>query len=560
MTILRTAGAPSPSRWHRVRGGPQGSVIALVTVFCLACGAPQPATGPVDAEGPPQRGGTLQLAASRPPDSLNYYDAAGVNASITLGPVFDTLIEYEFKPGENWQIDFKIAPALAESWQQVDPTTYVFKMRDGVRWHDGTAVTAEDAALSYETIRNPRKPTRPAGLLKDADKIEAVDKGTLRVTTKNPSAEFLALLASAAGGMKIMPKHIADRGLKYEDNPIGTGPFKLESFERLSKSLLVRNPDYWRQGPYLDKIVVIYGLDLSSRLASFITRQTDIINIPDQVQFETARGALPDVQFKAVPGNYGYGIGFKMDQAPFNDIRVRRAMHLAIDRKAMLDTLSFGYGVMNPPAMPAAKTGWAILEQDLLKLPGFRQPKDADIAEAKRLLAEAGFPNGFKTTITMNQGLASTPTITEMLAGQMKTIGVDMTIKGTEPAVFEKIRLEGTYETMMLGSSSMLPDRDLYSYFHSKGGLNTMPIRDARIDELIEAQSRELDVEKRKKLLLDFQYRMLEQVYFAPSIDLGFFAAWQPYVKHYVFNSGAQHYLVEPHTVWMDLQNLPPGR
>lgn len=532
----------------------------LVAAATLACAAPQPSAPAADADGPPQRGGTLQLTASRPPDSLNYYDAAGVNASITLGPVYDTLIDYEFKPGENWQIDFKIAPALAKSWEQVDPTTYVFKMREGVRWHDGGEVTAEDAALSYETIRNPRKPTRPAGLLKDADKIEALDKQTLRVTTKTPSAEFLALLASAAGGMKIMPKHIADKGLKYEDNPIGTGSFKLESFERLSKATLVRSNDYWRGGPYLDKIIVIYGLDVSSRLASFITRQTDIINLPDQVQFDTARGSLPDVQSKVVPGNYGYGIGFKLDQAPFNDIRVRRAMHLAIDRKAMIDTLSFGHGVINPPAVPGAKTGWAIPERDLLKLPGFRQPKDADIAEAKRLLAEAGHPNGFKTTITMNQGLASTPTITEMLAGQMRTIGIDMTIKGTEPAVFEKARLEGTYETMMLGSSSMLPDRDLYNYFHSRGGLNSMPIRDNRIDELIETQSREMDVEKRKKLLVEFQHRMLEQNYHAPTIDLGFFAAWQPYVRHYVFNSGAQHYLVEPHTIWLDQNNVPPGR
>lgn len=534
---------------------------ALAGGLFVACAAPQPTAPAADVGSPPQRGGTLQLTASRPPDNLNYWDpAGGVNASITLGPIFDTLIDYEFKPGENWQVDFKIAPALAESWQQVDPTTYTFKMRPGVKWHDGVEVTAEDVAHSYETIRSPRRPTRPAGLLKDADKIEALDKQTLRITTKQPSAEFIALLASAAGGMKIQAKHVADKGVKYEEQAIGTGAFKMQSFERLSKSTLVRNENYWRDGPNLDKIVVIYGLDLSSRLASFITRQTDIINIPDQVQFETARASLPDVQYKVVPGNYGYGIGFKLDQAPFNDIRVRRAMHLAIDRKAMIETLSFGHGVINPPAIPAAKVGWAIPEQDLLKLPGFRQPKDAEIAEAKRLLAEAGFPNGFKTTITMNRGLASTPTITEMLAGQMRTIGVDMVIKATEPAVFEKARLEGDYETLMLGSSSMLLDRDLYNYFHSKGGLNSMPIRDARIDELIEAQSRELDVEKRKKLIFDLQHRMLEQNYHAPTIDLGFFAAWQPYVRHFVFNSGAQHYLVEPHTVWLDQQNVPPGR
>ncbi len=442
----------------------------------------------------------------------------------------------------------------------MNPTTYVFHMRDGVKWQDGEPVTAEDVVFSYETIRSPKKPTRVAALLKDADTIELMDPSTVRITTKTPSAEFLSFIASASGQMKILPKHVIDRGGKWEDTPIGTGPFKIESFERLSKMILVRNDGYWREGPYVDKVVVIYGLDVAARLAAFVTRSTDIINIADAAQFESVRAALPEVQSRTVLGNYGYGIYFNYNKEPFSDLRVRRAMHLGIDRRAMFDTLTFGQGVINPPGMAGAKKGWVLTPEELSQMPGWRQPKEAEIAEAKRLLAEAGYPNGFKTTIAINRGLASTPQISEMLAGQMKAIGIDMTVLGQEPAVWTKNQVDGTYDTLLLGAGSMLPDSNLYNYFHSKGGLNTGGLKDPTVDRLIEAESQELDVSKRKELLRELQRRLADQAYHPPTVDLGFTAAWQPYVKHYVYNTGAQHYLVEPQSVWLDLKNVPPGR
>jgi len=307
-------------------------------------------------------------------------------------------------------------------------------------------------------------------------------------------------------------------------------------------------------------VAVIYGLDPSARLAAFVSGKTDIIIVPDQVQFDTVRGALPDVQFHVAHGPYNYGMYFKLDQPPFNDVRVRRAMHLAVDRKAMIDTITFGKGVINSSPIPAAKKGWAIPEEELLKLPGWRQPKTADIAEAKRLLAEAGYTNGFKTALTMNSGIITASAVSEMLAGQMKAIGVEMTVKALEPGVWVKSQRDGDYEILMQGIGSMLPDRNLHNYLHSKGGLNTAPVRDATVDRLIEAQSQELNEASRKKQLLDLQKRVLDQVYHAPTIDLAFFPAWQPYVKHYVFNHGAQPYLVEPHSVWLDQKAVPPGR
>lgn len=529
----------------------------------IACGAPPAAPDTPEAgqdEGPPQRGGTLQFAASRPPNTLYYYEAQGIDASITLGPVFDPLIEYAFKPGEDWQIDHTLAPALAKSWKQVDATTFDFELRQGTRWHDGQEVTAEDVVFSYETMRSPAKPTRVAGVVKDLDTVKALDRYNVRLTTKQPSAEFLPLVASSSSQVKILPKHVIDRGQKFDDVAIGTGPFKLQSFERLARTVLVRNDNYWREGPHLDKVVIIYGLDASARLAAFVSRNNDIINVGDEVQFNTVQSAVPDAQSQIAPGNYNYGMYFKLDQPPFNDPRVRRAMHLAVDRQAMIETLTFGKGVINPPGIAGAKKGWALSEDALAKLPGYRQPKQADIAEAKRLLAEAGYPNGFKTALTKNNGIITVVPVSEMLAGQMKTIGVEMTVRGQEPAVWLKSHQEGSFEVLMLNSGNMLPDRNLHSYFHSKGNLNTAPVRDSTIDRLIEAQSQELDVEKRKKIIQDFQKQMLDQLYHVPAIDLGFFAAWHPYVKHYVFNHGAQPYLVEPHSIWLDQKSAPSGR
>ena len=207
-----------------------------------------------------------------------------------------------------------------------------------------------------------------------------------------------------------------------------------------------------------------------------------------------------------------------------------------------------------------SKTGWAIPEADLSKLPGWRQPKTADIAEAKKLLADAGYPNGFKTSLTKNNDIITVGPVSEMLAGQMKTIGIDMSVDGQEPAVWAKKQEEGDFQVLMQNPGNMLPDRNLYSYFHSKGPLNKAPVRDATIDLLVEEQSRELNVEKRKAIILDFQKHLLETYYHVPTIDLGFFVAWQPYIKHYVFNHGAQPYLVEPHSLWMEQKGIPAGR
>ncbi len=541
---------------------------AVWMLLLVSCASPQAGSGtspaasgaPGQEEGPPQRGGTLQFAASRPPAHLYYWTAQGIDASITLGPIYDPIIEYEFHPGEDWQIDHKLAPGLAQSWTIVDNKTYDFELRQGVHWHDGEELTADDIVFSYQTIVNPAKPTLAAGVLKDLDTVKALDRYHVRVTSKVPSAEFLALLASSSAQMKILPKHIADKGLNFEDTAVGTGPFKLQSYDRLTKTVLVRNDDYWREGPYVDKVVIAYGLDQAGRLAAFATRNNDLLTVGDQAQFETVKAAVPDVLSQVFPGNYNYGMYFNLREGPFSDIRVRKAMHLATDRTAMIDTLSFGQGLINPPAVAGAKKGWALSEDELKQLPGFRQPKDQDIAEAKRLLAEAGYPNGFKTSLTKNNGIITVGPVSEMLAGQMKAIGIDMTVKGEEPAVWAKSVSDGTYEVLMLNIGGMLPDRTMYTYLHSKGGLNSAPVKDPQLDKLIEAQSQELNVENRKQILRDLQTYLLGQYYHIPTIDLGFYIAWQPYVKHYVGNPGAQPYLVEPHSVWLDQKMLPPGR
>lgn len=512
----------------------------------------------------PKYGGILKYTATARSETLMPHKAAGTAGRAVLGPVYESLLSYDYRIENGKVIDYRadwpVVPWLAERWEQPDDTTYIFYLRRGIRWQDGVEFTAEDVVFTYNLVRDPKNAFQTRGNLAAVDAVSALDTYTVKVTTRQPNPIFLTMLADPV--MMILPKHVSDKGESFDDVAVGTGPFKLKSFDRASSSTYTRNESYWQSGkPFLNGIEVFFNLDRSARNAAFITKKVDLRAAEDKVQFETIMKAVPDAKSGTAMNENQETLFLKVDRRPFDDVRLRRAIDLAVDRQELVKLAAFEVGVINPPAMHGGQ-GWAIPQEELLKLPGYRQPKDADLAEARRLLTEAGYAAGIAFSVVFNSERTSTGKIAEVLAGQLKRAGITMTLKGMPTAEWAKVAQEGSYEAVMDYAGNMRPMQRQFDYLHSKGPLHSMGFNDPQLDRFIDIQRESQDANQRKEAALGMQRLLLEQVYIIPTIAVGVFQLWHPWVRDYVYNMGSSEVIDLQNVagVWLNTEQMPSER
>ncbi len=344
---------------------------------------------------------------------------------------------------------------------------------------------------------------------------------------------------------------------KSADAVRGIGPFMLQKYEPGVKSTFVKNPNYWRKGlPYLDNIEWIYLKDKGTILSLFRVGKVDI-------PYYDARIGRADVpSFRQTNPNYHIvfwpwlavrTLAFRLDKkgAPWTDVRVRRAMSMAIDRKRWVETLLEGEGWTDPGPVPAPMKEWKLPTDQLG--PG-KKYLEYNPQEAERLLAEAGYPNGFKATVTNFPGYG--PEYVEdlqLLARFLKDIGIELEIVNEEYGNYISGSFLGKYEDMTWGPSSVFTEVDSYLYFFFKSGekANRSHVNDPKLDELVLAQRRTLDKAKRKEIIDEIQRYAAEQVYYIYTPYPKNIAAWPPWVKGYwpknSFDRGTQL-----QRVWID--------
>ncbi len=304
----------------------------------------------------------------------------------------------------------------------------------GIKWHDGKPFTTEDVKYSLERMHDPKAfntiAPRGQSLLTAMDTVQVVDEDTVKVTTKYPSASFLSNLAS--GWIAIQPKSIMVAKGDMKRDCVGTGPFKLKQFNPNISLELTKNTDYYINGlPYLDGIQFYTIKDGATRFSAFRTKRVMLTHVgstgltPQEAEIVERDMADKAVVYKHDRLSRGT-IMFNFHRKPWDDVRVRRAVNLAIDRQAAIKIQGAGF-LGSIYAAP-----WGMPAAEVAKLPGYRQPKDADIAEAKRLLAEAGFPNGFTTTMTSRSGSTYEP-FGVLYKEQLSKIGIDAELVIVEP-------------------------------------------------------------------------------------------------------------------------------
>lgn len=495
---------------------------------------------PKPAEEKPRYGGTLNISAY---EAVGHYDIH--QNSITSGVLpfqhaYNNLVQYHSKEPA------KIIGDLAQSWD-VSPegTAYTFRLPKGVKWHDGKPFTSADAKFSLDRMYNPPKGTivPKVGELMSAIKgVEAPDPDTLKVTLKYVSASFIPALATA--WCAIFPKHILEEKGDMKRTVMGTGAFKFKSDIPDSSFEMVKNKEYFKEGrPYLDAVRYYIIKDPATRFAAFRTKRVQMTYptygfIPSQL--EQVKRELPQVSTAQFEGATFIGYYFLTTKRPWNDIRVRKAIGLAIDRQEAVRSVEEGIGVAAGPMPPGP---WALPLDEVSKLPGYRQPKDQDRAEAKRLLAEAGYPDGLKFTLLFRAG-RTYESAAEFFKDQMAKVGVDASLRPMEyTALYDLLhRRDFDAAQMKLAWTLYDPDDILLQYYRSKAVRNYGDFSDSEVDKLIDEQAKILDEAKRKETVLKLQRLIIEKVPFVQSHWGNYVMGWWPEVKNFAKPLGIYTY------------------
>jgi ABC-type transport system substrate-binding protein len=357
-----------------------------------------PASPPVPP--PPRYGGVLQF-----PATIRTFDpTAGYRPELAL--VWDTLTEWEatwyFPEVQRTPV---IRKTLATSWEMVNPSTWIFKLRQGVRFHNrppvnGREMTAEDVKYSYELLRDKVQYATRAALIKT---IHVVDKYTVKFELAMPDPKFYLNVVDSLSPV-IVPREAVEAPGGLAENPIGTGAFMLKEFAPGEGVLLVRNPDYYlkdkdgRALPYLDAVRIFFTKDRATDTALFRARQIDLMRVPTLDVLYALMKTVPDLQLYRVPsfGWGDYGVSLALDKPPFNDVRVRQALSMAINRDVVAEVINRGDATLYGP-FPWGLAGYTKrADYSYANLgPNYQyNPK-----RAKELLAAAGYPSGFETEL-----------------------------------------------------------------------------------------------------------------------------------------------------------------
>jgi peptide/nickel transport system substrate-binding protein len=497
----------------------------------------------------PKRGGTISLRLWDPPH-FDPYLQVSYKTHTVYSFTHSRLVKHKVGPAVV-PGTFAIEGDLAESWSQPDETTYVFKLRRGVRWQpkppvNGRELTAEDVVYSVERFRTI-KGNANASMLKPLDRVEAVDRYTVRFTLKEPYALFLDMLANPMAVCIVARECVEKFGdLRSPEATVGTGPWMFESYRPNVGMTLVRNPSYFVAGlPYIDRVEIFVDEDNASRIAAFLGGKYDLgwenpgtINRTDWVQIkDTLKRRRPNLQTAEFPANVVWSIFMRTDKAPFSDVRVRQAMSMAIDRPAIVDATLEGVGVMNP-AVAAGLKEWSI---PLAQLGEGGRYLRYDPGAARKLLAESGYPRGFSATVDFTTyGSTLLVDAVQLVLKYLKDVGIDAKLNTLEYGAYIARILSGKHDSMGFGPYTpfLEPDGFLFFQYYPGEPRNVSMVNDPVVADMLVRQRRTLDVAKRREVIFEIQRYLAKQQYYVQLASAVYVAVWDRALRNYGPNLG----------------------
>ncbi|GHI00569.1 glutathione ABC transporter substrate-binding protein [Neobacillus kokaensis] len=446
-------------------------------------------------------GGTLIIARLSDAENLDHHFMSTINAaSVTHGKIYEGLV------GRDQNAEIK--PLLAEEWKQLDDTTWEFKLRQGVKFHDGTDFNAKAVKATFDRLLDPKVASPRAVVFKMVKEVKVIDDYTVQFILSEPFAPLLSILASHEGGI-ISPKTIEKYGKNIIKEPNGTGPFVFESWTPGQEIVFNKNKNYWGKPVSVDKVVFKVVPEESTRVAMLETGEAHIAEPLSVPMMETVEGS----QESEVYRSEGFGteyIGFNVQKKPFNDVRVRKAIAHAVEMDSILK------GVYNN----VGKKANSLLGSKVFGYHPDMKAYEYNLNEAKKLLAEAGYPNGFETTLkTMDS--KERVNMAEVLQSQLKGIGIKLNIEVSEYGTFVEQVNKGDSEMFILSWRNATGDADYnqYNLFHtnSQGAAgNTFFYSNKEVDRLVEEARKEKDPDKRIELYAKSQEIEKEDAVYIP--------------------------------------------
>jgi peptide/nickel transport system substrate-binding protein len=418
----------------------------------------------------------------------------------------NTLDPAKTKIGEEYIINFlvfsglteidasgKVKPDLAESWSaSEDQKTWTFKLRPGVKFHNGREVEADDVKVTIERVMDKATGSTARVNFDIVEGIQIVDKHTIRFNLKQPYSGFADIFGDRQ--VRIVPRDHLDT---LASQPIGSGAFKLITFKPGDRFELAKNADYYKPDePKLDNVLIRIIPERAAQFAALEAGEIDLIwDVPPEVldQYKNSK----NVQLDSVPSSTWDGLIMNAAQKPFDDMRVRQAVHMAIDKKALVEISLFGYGTPTHTMIPATHPYYN------KNLP-IAAP---DVAGAKKLLAEAGHPNGFEVTLFVPSGRPTRERIGLGAAEMLKPLGIKVDLQRVPWDKFVK-DIEGKAALYTDGFYSRPTiDTSIYPWYHSNGSWNTIlwNYKNPKMDQVLDAARAAKSDEERAKLYMEFQ-------------------------------------------------------
>lgn len=479
--------------------------IIMCVVIMVALGL-----SPALAQQTPKRGGTLQWWNYADPARLDIHTESALTVAQAVSGIYSGLVQWGPVEPE------KVSPDLAERWEtSSDGTVYTFHLRQGVKWHDGQPFSAADALHSLKRVLDPEvRSPRCGSLLRPlVDSVEAPDAMTIVIRTKFTTAILLPALAST--WCKILPKHILERDgdMTNAASQIGTGPFKLAKYVRGSVIEWERNPDYFVKGwPYLDGVKQYILKSRPTQVAAFKAGKTDFWHLAGlhKTHIEEIKTARQDIQYTEQPAGSITQLHMNSQKPPFDNPEMRRALHLAIDRQAMVDKVYDGHMIPCVILDPVLFGEYALPVEEVQQMPGCRQPKEADIAEAKRLVAKH-YPDGLDLEVS-TRSLPVYLDAATLLVPQLAQIGIRATVKTYESAAGFTAWARGEFSIIAAQTTAMTfmdPSAPFTLVYTAQSPRNYGKLSIPGLDELYEKGLRELDPAKRKAIYREYQRKIL---------------------------------------------------
>ncbi|MBW2305408.1 MAG: hypothetical protein JRG73_00625 [Deltaproteobacteria bacterium] len=488
-------------------------------------------TAQSDSAEKPKYGGKLVVGHDIDAVGLDPYKTTAWASYNYFEQFYNSLLQFDEKGS--------LQPDLAVSWENPDPKTYLFHLRKGVKFHDGKEFGAEDVKATFDRLLDPKTASFRRVSFKLVDRVEVVDKHTVRFILKEPFAPFLSYLGSKAHSA-ILSKDVIE---KSDPNKvvIGTGAFQMVEFRPNDRMLLKKNPYYWEKGlPYLDELEIRLIKDASSRVAALRAKSVDYTWI---IEPQLVKILMKEKGIKSgtAPATGRLRVFFNTTKPPFDNVKVRQALSSATDRKEIIRVTVMGKAELSGAIPPAAGDFASPPE----KLPFY----DYNPERAKKLLAEAGYPNGFKATAKVSAIHVIDQYAVQMLQRQWKKIGVDIEIIQVEWGQIIRDANSRNHQIILL-TDIWRPDPDEYVVY-DRDVKRRAGFSSPDLDKLVAEGLTTLDRSKRVTIYHEIERKMAEYspilyVFARPQR----FEFWQDYVKGYIPTPLASRIYFKK--VWLD--------